>query len=254
MNGQSDARVALVTGGGKGVGAGVVKVLAERDVRCCINCNTNPAMAEQTRKAVEAAGGEAFVYRADVTDAIQLQGMVDAVIDRWGRLDILVNNAAMQLNRFIDQYDYATLRRLWEINIGGYFHAARVCLPHLRKSPCGRIVNICSIHGKRPTGFDAGYAMTKGAIRMFTRALALELYADGITVNAVDLGGCRIEFKTGNAPISAFNPLDCHNPGLMAPRMVTPRDVGELVWFLCGPEASAITGDGIRVDKGLILV
>jgi len=112
MDGQSDARVALVTGGGKGVGAGVVKVLAERGVRCCINCNANPAMAEQTRKAVEAAGGEAFVYRADVTDAIQLQAMVDAVIDRWGRLDILVNNAAMQLNRFIDQYDYATLRRL----------------------------------------------------------------------------------------------------------------------------------------------
>lgn len=254
MIGRRDERVALVTGGGKGVGAGVVKVLAENGVRCCINCNSNPAMAEETLRAVEAAGGEGFVYRADITDGARLQSMVDAIIDRWGRLDILVNNAAMQLNRFIDEYDYATLRRLWEINIGGYFHAARACLPHLRKSECGRIVNISSIHGKRPTGFDAGYAMTKGAIRMFTRELALELFTDGITVNAVDLGGCRIEFKTGNAPISAHNPLDCNNPDMDAFRQVTPRDVGELVWFLCGPEASAITGDGIRVDKGLILI
>ena len=254
MTGRLRDRVALVTGGGKGVGAGVVKALAEKGAKVCINCNTNRAMAEETLRQVEAAGGEGFVFQADVTDAAQLQGMVDAVIERWGRLDILVNNAAMQPNLFIDMYDYATLRRLWEINIGGYFHAARACLPHLKKSDCGRIVNISSIHGKRPTGFDAGYAMTKGAIRMFTRELALELYADGITVNAVDLGGCKIEFKTGNAPIRAHNPLDCNNPDMNGFRQVTPRDVGELVWYLCSPEARAVTGDGIRVDNGAVLI
>ncbi len=254
MSGRSEGRVALVTGGGKGVGAGIVKVLAGRGVRCCINCNTNPAMAEQTLRAVEAAGGEAFVCQADVTDGAQLQAMVDAVVARWGRLDILVNNAAMQPNRYIDDYDYDALRRLWEINIGGYFHAVRACLPHLRASDCGRIVNICSIHGKRPTCFDAGYAMTKGAIRMFTRELALELYADGITVNAVDLGGCKIEFKTGRAPFRSHHPLDCHNPNLQALRLVTPEDVGELVWFLCSPGAGAMTGDGVRIDRGAMLI
>ena len=254
MSQRSENRVALVTGGGKGVGAGVVRVLAGHGVRCCINCNTNAAMAEETRRAVEAAGGEAFVWQADVTDLQQIDGMVRAVLDRWGRLDILVNNAAMQPNRYIDEYDYETLRRIWEINIGGYFHAARACLPALRDSDCGRIVNISSIHGKRPTCFDAGYAMTKGAIRMFTRELALELYADGITVNAVDLGGCKIEFKTGRAPIRSNNPLECWNPDMRYWRMVTPEDVGALVWHLCSPEASAITGDGIRLDRGLVLI
>ena len=254
MSQRSENRVALVTGGGKGVGAGVVRVLAARGVRCCINCNTNPAMAEDTLRAVEAAGGEAFVHQADITDASQLRGMVDAVVDRWGRLDILVNNAAMQPNLYIDEYDYEKLRRLWEINIGGYFHAARVCLPHIRKSECGRIVNISSIHGKRPTGFDAGYAMTKGAIRMFTRELALELYQDRITVNAIDLGGCEIEFKTGRAPIRGHYPIECRNPEMKGFRMAKPEDVGELVWFLCSPEAAAITGDGIRVDKGTVLI
>lgn len=253
MASQTESRTALVTGGGKGVGAGVVKALAARGVRCCINCNTNPDMAQNTLRAVTEAGGEGFVFQADVSDPDQLEKMVKAVIRRWGRLDILVNNAALQPNLFIDQYDADTLKKIWNINIGGYFHAVRACLPYLRKSNCGRVVNISSIHGKRPTGFDAGYAMTKGAIRMFTRELALELYRDGITVNAIDLGGCKIEFKTGNAPITAFSPMDCRNPAETTFRLVTPGDVGEMVCYLCSPEASAVTGDGIRLDKGYVL-
>ena len=253
MIGSAERRTALVTGGGKGVGAGVVKVLASRGIRCCINCNSHPDMARETLRAVEQAGGEGFVYQADITDSAQLNGMVRAIIDRWGRLDILVNNAAWQPNLFIDEYDTEKLKKIWNTNIGGYFHAARACLPYLRQSGCGRIVNICSIHGKRPTGFDVGYAMTKGAIRMFTRELALELYAHGITVNAVDLGGCRIEFKTGNAPLTAHAPADCYNPAMKGNRLTNPADVGEMVWYLCSPEASAVTGDGIRLDKGLVL-
>ena len=255
MTPDKETRTALVTGGGKGVGAGVVRALAACGVRVCVNCNTHQDMAEATLRAVEVAGGEGFVYQADVSDPLQLTGMVKAIVDRWGRLDILVNNAAMQPNLFIDEYDTETLRKIWNINIGGYFHAVRACLPFLRQSPCGRIVNICSVHGKRPTGFDPGYAMTKGAIRMFTRELALELFKDHITVNAIDLGGCKIEFKTGRAELKAFAPMDCYNPALTGvSRMTEPRDVGELVCFLCSPEAAAITGDGIRLDKGLVLL
>ena len=250
----ADKRTALVTGSGKGVGAGVVRVLSSHGIRCCINCNTHPDMAQDLLREVEAAGGEAFIYQADITDLTQIDDMVNAVISRWGRLDILVNNAAMQPNLFIDQYDLEKLRKIWNINIGGYFHTARACLPYLKKSDCGRIVNISSIHGKRPTCFDPGYAMTKGAIRMFTRELALELFDDNITVNAIDLGGCKIEFKTGNAPITAFSPIECSNPAFGRFRLVTPPDVGELVYYLCSPEASAVTGDGIRLDKGWVLV
>ncbi len=251
---RSENRTALITGGGKGVGAGVVRVLASRGIRCCINCNTHPDMAVETLRRVEESGGEGFVCQADITDPEQLNSMVQTVIDRWGRLDILVNNAAMQPNLFIDQYDAEKLRRLWNINIGGYFHATRACLPYLKQSNCGRIVNISSIHGKRPTGFDAGYAMTKGAIRMFTRELALELYEHNITVNAVDLGGCEIEFKTGNAPFTSSMPAECLNPAITRLRLVQPNEVGKLVWFLCSPDASDITGDGIRLDRGFVLI
>ncbi|MBP3540325.1 MAG: SDR family oxidoreductase [Clostridia bacterium] len=244
-------RVALVTGSGKGVGAGVVRVLAKNGVKCCINCNSNPQMAEKTLQAIQEAGGEAFIYQADITDDAQLTAMVEAIVQRYGRLDILVNNAAMQPNRFIDEYDADSLRRLWEINIGGYYRSVVKCLPYLRKSDRPRIINISSIHGKRPTGFDAGYAMTKGAIRMFTRELALELLPDGIPVNAIDLGGCRIEFKTGNQPFTSHSPLDVQNPDMKArPRLIVPDEVGELVWYLCSPAGEALNGDGIRVDRG----
>lgn len=247
----NESRVALVTGSGKGVGAGVVKVLARNGVKCCINCNSNPQMAEKTLKIIQDEGGEAFIYQANITDPAQLSGMVDAIIERYGRLDILVNNAAMQPNRYVDQYDAESFRSLWEINIGGYYRSVVKCLPHLRKSPSPRIINISSIHGKRPTCFDAGYAMTKGAIRMFTRELALELVPDNIPVNAIDLGGCLIEFKTGNQPFTSQSPLDVGNPDMKArPKLIVPEEVGELVWYLCSEAGAALNGDGIRVDRG----
>ena len=252
---ESDGRVALVTGGGKGVGAGVARVLCGADIRCCLNCNSNPAMAEETLSAIRAAGGEAFVYRADVSDPAQVNAMIDAVIDRYGRLDILVNNAAMQPNKYIDEYDTASLQRLWQINLGGYWRCAKAAIPHLRQSPLGRIVNMCSVHAKRPTCFDAGYAMTKGAIRMFTRELALELTRDNITVNAITLGGCKIEFKTGRPKWDMQTPKDVGNPALRGvSRLVEPVDVGETILFLVSREASALTGDSIRIDRGLMLV
>ena len=252
---ENEDRVALVTGGGKGVGAGVVKALCGAGVRCCINCNANPDMAENTLRLVREAGGEAFIFQADVSDPAQVSAMVDAVVERYGRLDILVNNAAMQPNKYIDEYDAASLQRLWSINIGGYWRCAKAVIPYLRQSPLGRIVNMASIHAKRPTCFDAGYAMTKGAIRQFTRELALELSRDNITVNAITLGSCRIEFKTGHPKWSTVHPRETFNPEMRGiNRVVEPVDVGNTILFLCSEQASALTGDCIRIDRGLVLV
>ena len=249
-------RVALVTGGGKGVGAGIVRVLTQHGIRCCINCHSNLKMAQELEQEVLTAGGEAFIYQADVRDPDQVQAMIEAVIARYGRLDILVNNAAMQPNQFVDQYTAESFRKLWETNIGGYFRVARVALPYIRQSPAGRIINMSSVHGKRPGLFDAGYSMTKGAIRMFTRELALELLADRIPVNAIDLGACKIEFKTGGFT-GSFATLK--NPGIRNPQMpdyqrfILPEEVGQLVLFLVSRGGGALMGDGIRIDRGLTL-
>ncbi len=248
-------RVALVTGSGKGVGAGIVKAFCAAGIRCCVHYNSSREMAEKTLADIQSAGGEAFLHQADVTIESEREGLIKAVLRRYGRLDILVNNAAMQPNRFIDEYDADTLRRLWEINIGGYWRMAKACLPYLRQSPAGRIVNVSSIHGKRPTSFDAGYAMTKGAIRMFTRELAVELMADNIPVNAIDLGGCKIEYKTGKAPFRSYQPMEAYNPeGVNRWRTVYPADVGALALFLVSEGGEALVGDGIRQDFGAALI
>ena len=250
----AEERVALITGGGKGVGAGIVRVLTSKGIRCCIGCHSNVKMAEEVEAEVKARGGEAFIYPADVSDPEQVEAMVQEVIRRYGRLDILVNNAAMQPNRYIDEYTAESFRKLWEINIGGYFNAVRAALPYIRRSPAGRIINMSSVHGKRPAQFDAGYAMTKGAIRMFTRELALELIAEKIPVNALDLGAVQIEFKTGGAPWHTFRPLEISNPEMPAyPHFVLPEEVGAMVWFLLSRAGSSVDGDGIRIDRGLVL-
>jgi len=253
--GKRERRVALVTGSGKGIGAGIVRVLCAAGIRCLINCNSNRRMAEETLRGVLDAGGEAFVHPADVSDPVQARGMVEAVMERWGRLDILVNNAAMQYNRFIDEYDLPLLRHLWDVNVGGYWRMMRESVPYLKAAPEPRIINIGSVHGKRPTCFDAGYAMTKGAIRMLTREAALELRPLGITVNCLALGGCKIEFKTGEPPFHSYRPRDVLNPALgRGLRLVLPEEVGHTVLYLCSPEASVITGACIRIDAGQTLI
>ena len=192
-----EERVALITGSGKGVGAGIARRLCAEGFRCVINCNTNRAMAEETLAELRAHGGEAILCPADVSDPEQAKKLVQAAVDQYGRLDVLVNNAAMQYNLYADQYDLPLIRSLWEVNFGGYWRMIRAALPFLRKSPMPRIINIGSVHGKRPTCFDAGYAISKGAVKMLTREAALELLPEDIPVVSLMLGGCRIELKTG---------------------------------------------------------
>ena len=249
-----EERVALVTGSGKGVGAGIVRILCRAGMKCVINCNTNRAMAEELLAQVREAGGEAFICQADVSDPAQVRAMVEETVKRWGRLDVLVNNAALQMNRFIDQYDGKTLGHLWNVNFGGYWRTMKAALPYLRKSPMPRIINIGSVHGKRPTCFDAGYAMTKGGVKMLSREAALELQPDGIPVVCISLGGCRIEFKTGKPDFCNQRPAETVNREIRNPnRLVLPEEVGEAVRFLCSEAGAALTGDCIRIDCGQML-
>lgn len=248
-------RVALITGGGKGVGAGVARVLCAAGYQACIGWNSSEALAKATLEEIQSTGGEAFLFRADVSDREQLRAMAQETARRYGGIDVLVNNAALQPNRYIRQYDAETFHRVWDINIGGYWRALQECLPYLRQSGCPRVVNISSIHGNRPTVFDPGYAMTKGAIRMFTREAALELGQYGVTVNAINLGGCKIEGKTGNFVFGLRKkPGTCVNPYSPLRRECYPEDAGFLALYLASEESKNMTGSAIRLDSGSLLV
>ena len=254
-------KVAIVTGGNKGVGRGIVYSLVRAGIKVCICYNSSENFAFETlAKANEIADNHAFLYKCDVSVRDNVKAMMEETVKRFGKIDILVNNAALQPNLPVGMYDMETFKKIWDINIGGYFLCLQECLPYLKQSECPRVINITSIHAKRPFVFDVGYSMTKNAIKMFTREAAIELAKYKITVNYITLGACWIERKTSNPEITSgsFNvrtPEKARTKTVFPlGRIPTPKDVGDLIVYLSSKESEIITGTGIRVDGGSMLL
>lgn len=255
MNKPLEGKVAVVTGGGKGVGRGIVLALAAAGAKVCGTYNTSSALAEKTMAEIKASGGDAFLMKCNVNSREEIRAMLSETVRRYGHIDILVNNAAMQLQFLLDGYEADAFRTMWDTNIGGYMRMAQEAFPYLKESKAGRIINVGSIHGKRPTGFDPIYAMTKGAIKMFTREAAIEFGAYGITVNTVELGGVEIEGKTGDPEWRVIG----RKSGRGYPRSANghrgkPADVGNLCVFICSDGSEYMTGSGVRMDAGMMLL
>ena len=260
-----NSKVAIVTGGNKGVGRGIVYSLVKAGFKVCICYNSSEDFAIETLKKAkefcklnEIAENNAFLYKCDVSVRDNVKSMVEETVKRFGGIDILVNNAAMQPNLPVGMYSMETFAKIWDINIGGYFLCLQECLPYLKKSECPRVINIASIHAKRPSVFDVGYSMTKNAIKMFTREAAIELAKYKITVNYIILGACRIERKTSAENFGVFS---THTPekartktSFPLGRIPVPKDVGDLIVYLSGEESDIITGSGIRIDGGSMLL
>ena len=263
MDSQSTGKVAIVTGGNKGVGRGIVYSLLRAGMKVCICYNSSEDFALETlKKADEIAENHAFLFKCDVSVRDNIKAMVEETVGRFGKIDLLVNNAALQPNYPVGKYDIDLFKKIWDVNIGGYFLCLQECLPYLKQSDCPRVVNITSIHAKRPCVFDAGYSMTKNAIKMFTREAAIELAKYKITVNYITLGACRIERKTGSSGSTGnFGIFNVRTPDKAKTRTVfplgripNPKDVGDLIVYLIGKESEIITGTGIRIDGGSILL
>lgn len=252
-------KTAIVTGGNKGVGRGIVYSLVKAGIKVCVCYNTSEDFALETlEKANEIADNHAFLHKCDVSIRDNVKAMVAETVRRFGRIDILVNNAALQPNLPVGMYEIETFKKIWDINIGGYFLCLQECLPYLKQAECPRVVNISSVHAKRPSVFDAGYSMTKNAIKMFTREAAIELAKYKITVNYITLGACRIEQKTSGSDFGRFS---AHVPkearvktSFPLGRIPVPKDVGDLIVYLSGEESGIITGAGIRIDGGSVLL
>jgi len=258
MDSQNNGKVAIVTGGNKGVGRGIVYSLVKAGIKVCICYNSSEDFALETiKKANEIAENHAFLYKCDVSVRDNVKAMAEETVRRFGKLDILVNNAALQPNFPVGMYDIDLFKKIWDVNIGGYFVCLQECLPYLKQAECPRVINITSIHAKRPCIFDVGYAMTKNAIKMFTREAAIELAKYKITVNYITLGACRIERKTGNFG-GMFNVRSSEKTrtktNFPLGRIPTPKDVGDTIVYLAGKESEIITGTGIRIDGGSMLL
>jgi 3-oxoacyl-[acyl-carrier protein] reductase len=244
-NGQKLAgKVALVTGGSRGIGAAITKRLAADGAKVAFTYAKRADAAASVVKEIERAGGKAIAIQADAADADAVKAAVEKAAATFGQLDILVNNAGTAIPKPFEEAPLEEIDRMIDINVRGVFIATQAALKHLKDG--GRIINIGSCVGERMmTPGLVAYAATKGAVKMFTQGLARELGGRAITVNNIQPGPIDTEL---NPAASEWATPQIANTALN--RYGSVDDVAALVSFVAGPESSYITGANLTVDGG----
>ncbi len=248
MTKELNGKVAVVTGAGRNIGRAIALTLAEGGASVLVNARGNRAEAEAVAREIESAGGKAIVHIGDVADAKADQAMADAAVKAFGRIDILVNNAALRREKTFAEMDYAEWREILDVTLDGAFHCTKACLPALKRSGAGTIVNIGGLSAHTGAKNRAHVVTAKAGIVGFTRALANDLASDGITVN------CVVPGLIGT-PRRKDKPEPAHH---LTHNTITgargkPEDVAAMVRFLCGPAARYITGQAIHANGGAYL-
>jgi 3-oxoacyl-[acyl-carrier protein] reductase len=237
-------KVALVTGGSRGIGAAIARRLAADGATVAITFTKGAEAAGSVVKSIEQAGGKAIAIQADAADAGAVKAAVEKTVAAFGRLDVLVNNAGTAIPKPFEEATLEELNRVIDINIRGVFFATQAALSHLKEG--GRIINIGSCVGERMmTPGLAAYSATKGAVKMFTQGLARELGGRAITVNNVQPGPIDTDLNPADSEW-AHSQIDM----TALKRYGTVDEVAALVSFVAGPEASYITGANLTVDGG----
>lgn len=256
-------KIALVTGAGTGIGKGVAVELARRGVKVAIHYNQSDAGANQTKQQIDELGGDAIIVQANVANKQEIERMVKNAADHYGGIDILVNNAALQLNYVFFDHDEASFDRMMSINLKGYWQCMQAVIPYMKAKQKGRIINMSSVHSKRPTDFDVVYSMTKGGIRMLGRESAIELAQYGITVNTIEPGAVDVGKQSARESRPIITPEEMEKYKKTAGhirnkfplgRVGTPLDVARLVCFIASDESEFMTGSSIRLDGASMLL
>ncbi|RNG20402.1 3-oxoacyl-ACP reductase family protein [Streptomyces botrytidirepellens] len=239
-----NGKVALVTGGSRGIGEGIARRLAHEGAAVAVTYNASADRAEALVKEIVADGGQALAVQADAADRASLRTAVTEVAERLGRLDILVNNAGVGVMRPIEELTDADYDHVAAVNLRGVFAATQEALRHIGDG--GRVITIGSINADRvPFAGGSLYALTKAGVAGFTRALAREVGGRGITVNTVQPGPVDTDMNPADGPWAASA-----LPHLAVGRYGTADEVAGLVAHLAGPDAAYITGATLDVDGG----
>ena len=240
-------KCALVTGGSRGIGRAVCLELARQGARVAVNYAGNAAAAEETVKACEALGAEAFAIQADVADAAASEAMVKEVLARFGRLDILVNNAGVTRDGLMPMMKEADWDAVLDTNLKGAFHCMKAVYRPMMKQKYGRIVNLSSIVGLRGNAGQANYAASKAGLIGLTKSMAKELAARNVTVNAVAPGFIDTDM-TAALPEKAREAMLTTIP---MGRLGQAEDVAQAVAFFAGDASAYVTGQVLCVDGGM---
>ena len=242
-------KVALVTGGTRGIGKGIALGLAAEGARVCLAYRSNRTTAQNALRELQARGAEAFAVQADVTEPSKVQFLVDTVAERFGRLDILVNNVGEFRWRPVADSTVEEWKEVLASNLLSVFYLCKAALPILRKQRWGRIVNLGAVGAERAFGQAtiSAYASAKAAVVAFSRSLAIEEAKYGITINVVSPSNVDEKELT---IAEATRIRDARFP---VGRPPTVEDVAAAVRFFCSEEAGYITGQVLNVSGGWLL-
>jgi glucose 1-dehydrogenase len=251
-----DGKVALVTGSSQGIGQAIALRLAQEGASIVINYRSHPEGAEETLKKVQTAGGtchmvDGITIQADTGAIADVRRMISDSVEHFGKLDILVNNAGIEKNADFWDVTEADYDAVLNVNLKGVFFATQAFVQHLRDTQQpGKVVNISSVHEELPFPHFSSYCASKGALKMLTRNLAVELAPLNITINNVAPGA--IETPINTKLLNDPQKLGALLQNIPLGRLGQPQDVASLVAFLASSDADYITGSTFFVDGGLL--
>ncbi len=244
-----DERVALVTGGSRGIGRAIAQSLATTGATVVVNYRGNQAAADETVASIEAAGGKAVAIQADVANAEDVERLFKEVSERFGRIDILVNNAGITRDTLMLRMKDDDWDAVMDTNLRGLFLCTRAALRPMTRARWGRIINITSVVGLMGNAGQANYAAAKAGIIGFSKSVAREIGSRSITVNAVAPGFIDTELTAVLGP----DTREALIKQIPLGRLGTPEDVASLVTFLASEQAAYITGQTFNTDGGMVM-
>ena len=244
-------KVAIVTGGNSGIGLSVVMELAKQDANIVIDYVCHPEATEALERQVAALGDQAIGVKADVSKVAELQGLIDAAVKNFGRLDIMVNNAGVETRTSVLDTTEEQYEKVLAINLKSAFFGTQLAARQMiKQGEGGRIINITSVHEDWPMPGNAAYCLSKGGMRMLTRTAGVELGPHNILVVGVGPGAVAtpINLSTMKDPVL----MKKLNSAIPLGRMAQPEEIGSVVAFLAGEGASYIAATTIFADGGIM--
>ena len=247
-------KVAIVTGASKGIGRAIAETFAREGAKVAI-CSRTASEGEAAAAALREAGADVAYIQADVSVMDDARRLVEETTDKWGRLDVVCNNAGIGMLRTVEETTAEQWRHLLSINLDGVFHCSKFAIPALRRSGGGSIINMASVASFVGFQADAAYCASKGGLLMLTRQMALDYAPENIRVNAICPGFIRTpelehyldqkpDPEEGRAQVVAYHPIG---------RIGEPDEVAAVALFFASDESSFVTGAHLAVDGGLLV-
>lgn len=244
-----EKKVAIITGGSRGIGKEIAKKFAKENYNLVINYVSEKTNTEELKKEFEALGAEVLFIKTNVTSYEECEKMAKDAINQFGKIDVLVNNAGVTKDSLLLRMKEEDFDTVINVNLKGTFNVTKACIPYMMKKKSGKIVNISSVVGISGNSGQANYAASKAGIIGFTKSVAKELASRNILANCVAPGYIATDMTNG----LSVAVKESINNQIPLKRVGMPEEVAKVVYFLAGEENSYITGQVLNVDGGMLI-